>query len=469
MMIRFLRMSLVAASFALTASASATEIGLDQAIEAAVAHSPSARSQADAIAVARSEQIIGRSALRPVLTVTGDLKVWNKAQDVSFTGGGGALPELPAPTTPYEAAISGLLAGFSSPTRLQDQVTGSIGVSITQPLTELVSTRSTREGLALGIDAAEAAHDQAEQGAAIDAISAWLRLHLALAMEGSAQQSVDELAARLKQMDALVAGGAAPESDRLRLQVAQAAALQDHIVARAQVAAAKTMLATLMGLPPAERTDLTPAPVATESCQADDTPLDALVTRALEIRPEFHAAAAGSRQAELGIALAKARMWPSVSAMAAYTHLEGQGLAVKDSAFIGLNLRWNAFEWGRTHEGIAVSKARARQADHQLQALTDGLAMQIEQARQNLLATAEGQQVAAIAERQAAESLRLESARYDAGAATATDVVTAEAALHRARDQRLATGFQCLLARASLRAAVGDPLRASALTTDGGK
>jgi outer membrane protein len=456
------------AAWAVATPARAAEVSLDEAIEAAVAHSPMVRVKEAAIEVARSERTQGRAHLRPTLQVTGDIKVWNKAQEVSFSSGGGDAIVLPAPSTPYEAAIAGLLEGFSTPTRIQEQVTGSVGVSLIQPLTDLISTRSTREALALGLHAAQAGRAEATRQAAVDAVGAWLRLHLAMAMVASAEQSVAEFEPRLKQLEALVKGGVALESDRLRLQVAQAAALQDLIAARAHVKTAQTMLATTMGLAIEAAPDLTPAPVDTSTCAADATALDVLVEQAVATRPELASARATGRQAALGVDLAKARMWPSVSAMAAYTHLEGQGLAVKDSAFIGLNLRWNVFEWGATHAGIATARARSRQAEQQLEALSDMLRVQIEQARQDLHATAESQDVAAMAERLAAESLRLDSARYDAGDATATDVVTAESALHKARDQRVATGFRCLLARATLRAAVGDSLSASTLLFDGG-
>ncbi|MCB9727954.1 MAG: TolC family protein [Deltaproteobacteria bacterium] len=459
---------LLTAGLALAAPALGAEISLDQAIEAAVAHSPQVVAQEAAIDVARSERVIGRAHLRPVLQVTGDLKVWNQAQEVSFTGGGGGgLPSLPAPTTPYEAALAALLDGFSSPTRIQDQITAAFGASIMQPLTDLISTRSTREALALGLDVAQAARAEAARSAAVDAIAAWLRLHLALALERSASQSVQEYAPRLEQVDALLAGGAALQSDRLRLEVAQASAAQDLIAARAQVATAQSVLATLMGLSPEQADELRPTPVDTTRCKADTTSVDALLSRALDVRPELRGARASTRQAELGVDLARARMWPSVSAVAAYTHLEGQGLAVKDSAYVGLNLRWNAFEWGATREGITIARARSRQADQQLRALTDRLRMQIASAQQELRATAEVQGVAALAETQASESLRVESVRYGAGDATTTDVVTAEAALRRARDQRVAAGFRCLLARATLGAAVGDTLRASELFDDG--
>ncbi len=457
------------AAWAVAAPAQAAEVSLDQAIEAAVAHSPMVRVKEAAIELAKADRTVGRSRLRPTLQLTADLKVWDKAQAVSFGGLGGNTPTLPAPTTPYEAVLAGLLSGFSTPTRIQEQVTGSVGVSIIQPLTDLISTRSTREALALGLDAAQAGRVEAERQAAVDAVGAWLRLHLAIAMQASAEQSVAEFAPRLEQVDALVQGGVAIQSDRLRLQVAQAAASQDLIAARAQVKLAQTMLATVMGLSMAEADALEPAPVNVEACQADATALEVLLEQALATRPELRGARATGRQAALGVDLAKARMWPSVSAVAAYNHLEGLGLAVKDSAFVGLNLRWNVFEWGATHSGIAAARARSQQAEQQLEALTDMMRVQLEQARQELRSTAEVQGVAKLAESLAAESLRLESARFFAGDATATDVVTAEAASHKARDQRVASGYRGLLARATLRAAVGDSLSASTLLLDGGE
>lgn len=443
---------------ALAAPASAEPLTLDAAIDAALAHDPQVRASTAGVDAAVADRDSGEARFLPILRVEGNLQVWDSPTEVSFLGGGD-VPQLPPPATPYEAVVAGLIEGFGAPTRIRDQVTADLTIAIIQPLTPLLMLSDTHALLDLGVDAARLQIDAARRQAALNVTTSFIGVHLAGALERSAQSTVDELDSQLQLLDTLVAGGVARETDRLRLQVARAAAAQDVIMARSRVRMARAALASAMGR--RDHADLTLAPIPAIACRADATPVGDLQARALATRPELASVDAGARQAALAAELERNKLLPTVSAMAAYSHVEGQSLADKDTAFIGLALQWNVWEWGATRAAVTAADARARQVREQLGAVEDGVRLQVEQTATDLAAIAEGLSVAALAEEQATDGLRIETARYQAGDATATDVVTAEAALRAARDRRLAAHHQCLLAHANLRAAVGDPLSAA--------
>ena len=461
-----LRLAALTAALALAAPpAAARPVTLDEVLTAARAHDPQAKAQEAGVDAAKADRASGRARFLPLLHVEADLQVWDSPSEVSFLGGGAAVPQLPAPATPYEAVLAGLLQGFSTPTRIRDQVTSTLAVSVVQPLTPLLFMGATHEALDLGVTSAQLQVDQAQRQAALNALSGYLGVLLAEALERSANTAVAELDSQLERLAALIAGGVALESDQLRLQVARAAAQQDAIVAASRVRLARAALSTAMGLGAAG--DVTPVPLASLDCPAVTVHPAELYARAYADRPEFAALAAGARQAALGAEIKEMDLWPSLNAMLAYSHVEGQSLATKDSGFIGLALSWNAFAWGADSEAVHAARARARQVQEQFVALQDGVRLQVEQSVENLSAIVDGLKVAALAERQAEVALRLDSDRFAAGDATATDVVTAESALRQARDRHLAAQHQCLLAHANLRAAVGAPITAASILFTG--
>ncbi|TNF37745.1 MAG: TolC family protein [Deltaproteobacteria bacterium] len=440
----------------------ATPVSLDDAIQAAVGYNPQARSQKAAVDAAEADRASGRARFLPLLRVEGNVQVWDSPTEVSLAGGA-TITGLPAPTTPYEAVVAGLLDGLSTPTRIRDQVTAQLTATVVQPLTPLLFMDDTHTLLDLGVESARIGVDSARRDAALSAAKGYIAVRLSMALESSARTQMAELDAQLARLDALVQGGVARESDQLRLQVARAAAQQDVIAAAARVRLAQAALATAMGVDAGQPVETAALPDFT--CVAEATALTELQSRALQQRTELATLRTGAQQASLAASVKEMDLWPSLNAMISYTHVEGQSLADKDQGFIGLAFQWNAFEWGASSEAVAASRARARQVSEQMALVEDGVRLQVQQAQLDLQTIADSLQVAALAEHQAAESLRIESARYTAGAATATDVVTAESALREARDRRLAAEHQCLLANATLRAAVGDPITSATIIT----
>ncbi|MGM0576131.1 MAG: TolC family protein [Myxococcota bacterium] len=441
-------------------------VTLDEALRKAGEQGSRVRAADAGIEAARAQRKEGRARFLPILRTEGNLQVWDDAVDVAFAEGSDAAAQLPPPETPYEAAVAGLVGGLSEPTRIRDQVTADLTVSVIQPLDELFILRPTYDTLDLGVERARLGRKQASRESELRAASAFFQFHQARALADSARQSVEELRAQLERLEALVAGGVAKGSDRLRLRVAVAAARQDELSARNRIELARSALATAMNLPP--EAPIEPDALDDPRCAPALTDLETLYQRARKQREELADLRSATEQAELAIPAAKAELAPDVAAVASYTHLEGQSLAAQDAAFVGLTLSWNVWDWGASYQGVQAARARVRQATAGQEAAEDGVLLQVKRARLDLQTAVDSLELAGLAAKEAAESFRVVSSRYEAGDANTTDVLTAETALAEARNRRVVARYQCLVAHAELRSAVGDPLTAENLVFHGG-
>ena len=433
-------------------------VTLEQAVAAARSNTPQVRMAAAGVDQAIAEGRSGKGQLLPLLRAEANVMVWDEPTDVSFASSG-AAPDLPPPQTPYEQVLAGLLGGLSSPTRIQDQVTGSVSVSIVQPITPLFTIEQAWEAYDLGVDAARLHERSAVRQAELAAATAFTRLQQMRAMADVARLSVEELDGRIEQLDSLLRQGVVTENDRLKLRVARAAAQEQLIRTDAAVTLSGHVLAVAMGLPVGTRIE--PVPVPPGACAAPDGPgegVDALMDRAIAQRPELAELHRRQRQADLGVDLAWARLAPGLNFVGSYRHVEGQGLADPDALFVGLMLDWSVFDWGHTWYGVDVAQARRQQIVEGAAGLSDGIRLEVQQAWLDLRASAQSMAVVELAVSEAAQSYALEVKRFDAGVATTLDLLSAQTAVTSARARRVAAETRCLDARAALRAATAAPV-----------
>lgn len=435
---------ILAAGTALTPLPAAAEPGydLDEVIASARLRNPALggnQARVDAAIAARERRI---GAYGPKLVLDANVRVWDDALTFGLGGGSGA-PQLPPPTTPYEEVIAGLMAGFGEPTTVRDQVTADITVSLVQPLTPLINLSDGLDALDTQIELSEIANARLERQVVRQASEAYFRTLQAESLLVVRQDSVARLSAELEDLDALIAARVASEHDRLRLEVARAAAEQALIRARSDVELARSALALAMGLSPGE--PVAAQPPRTLAAPPPAPSLEEAYALALEHRLELSELRGQERLAEVGIEDAELAMWPSLNAMAAYTHSEGQGLSGADSFFAGLTLNWVLWEWGATWYGIDQAEAQLEIVRSQRISLERQLRLQVESAWYELKATVDSLAVAALAEGQAADAYELERMRYDSGLSTTTELLAAESAVTEARINYQAALYEALV------------------------
>jgi outer membrane protein TolC len=408
----------------------ALKITMAEAIDAALAHNPELAIAAESIAAANARTEADATLRLPLLSVRANALLWDRA------------------------IVADLGADIGKIT-IRDRLTGSIDVSVTQPLSgalvigKLVSrdraaaeaTRAQRDGLRIDV-----AYRTAE---------AYLEALQADSLSQVAEATLHQLDADLQHAKTLLQAGTLQRVDVLRLEVERARVEQQRLQADTGALGARRRLAFLLGLPDGSELalveiDTSPPPLPWTEDEA--------VHRARRDRADARAVDANRRVADLGIDISRASYFPTISAVGVYSHAVSTAVfgSAAQSAYVGVSLDWNLWDWGKRSAEADGARAASRQAHLVQHALTEQIAVDTRarwQAARTGLATLE---VAARGLAAAIEAQRLEAARFAQGAATTVAVVDAEAALAGARAQAAISRYQYLVAWMALSREVGE-------------
>ena len=144
-----------------------------------------------------------------------------------------------------------------------------------------------------------------------------------------------------------------------------------------------------------------------------------------------------------------------MSAVGAYIHNEGSLFSQVNAGYVGGVASWDVWDWGTTTSGVGEAKsARAPGAARATKSTTNQArgARSVRRRRDGERSLVVAQAAVASAE----ENFRLVKKRYEANAATSFDVVDAEGLLTQARGQQQTALYDLLIARASLKRAMGE-------------
>jgi outer membrane protein len=284
-------------------------------------------------------------------------------------------------------------------------------------------------------------------------VQAWLGLRAALELERVAWSSVEAVEQRVAVTRTRFVEGAALEADVLRLEVRAAAARDDAARARRDVERARNALAALMDARPAELEELDAAPVRVGESLAGG--LESLIERAARERSDLAALAHRARLEGFSRQANEAERLPTLGLFASYA-LDNQDPRIdtdldKYVLGVGLHLPLSA----RTAPRIDAARARERGAALELRSLALEIEREVRDAWADEGAARQTLELSGAALAAAQEAFRVLALAQDAGAATVTDVLEAQDALHRAQVRRVAAGAGVQIARARLVAAIG--------------
>jgi outer membrane protein len=309
-----------------------------------------------------------------------------------------------------------------------------------------------------GVEAAVARRD----AVAADAETTWADLRLAVQraffalaaareLEQVAARNLERAEAGLRLAEARQRAGAVPTADVLRAQAEVAAARLDTISAASRVRTAAGRLNTSIGRPAG--TGVSPAIEDAPSAEAGN--VEALTAAALEQRPELAALRRHVLAAEATWRAARASRSPHVRA-------DGS-LGLRDVDFVPETEEWQAgvsvevplFDGGARRSRIARAAAERTRAEAGVAAMELRVreevwtaVAEIERARVALVASA-----ALVRDRE--EALRVVRARYEAGSALATDLLTTQTALASAEAGLAGVRWELRQAEAVLARATG--------------
>jgi len=313
-----------------------------------------------------------------------------------------------------------------------------------------------RRAAEIGVEAAELERDAVRNAIAEAVVASYAALLAAPEQVAASRASEQAIRRALEQARAQVEAGTALDSDVLSLEARLSEASENRMRAENAIELAREGLRVLLGLPGDAPLEVRPAFRDVSIGRLPPTLDDALST-AIEQRPEIAAASRAVAVREAEVAAERAAWLPRVDAFGNYGN-DSSDLKLAhrtDNWTFGVAAEIDVFNGFRTRERVRAAESRlaaARQAERKarIDATRD--------VRTAWLGLREVRERAAFSEKALAaaeEALRLVQVQYEAGVATLTRYLEAEAAAAAARSRAIVSRFEVRRTEASLARAIG--------------
>lgn len=410
----------------------ARTLTLMEAITAAAQQNQQLRVAAFEVAVARAQLAQAKGATQPQVNAQGSYTRTQEQQPTTIVIGGFPVT-IPAPSPNLFDARLVLQYPLYTGGRLDAQI---------------ALAKANLEG-------AEATLERIKQQIVFGVRQAYFQLLLAQSGLEVAERGVTQAAENLRVARARVAAGASPRFDEVQAEVALATARQSQVRARNGIAQATQGLNALLNLPLN-----TPLVLRDRlAVQPVKDPVDALVARAIQFRPEFAELRARQQAAQAGIQLAESGGKPNVGlqANASYSNTGGfpPGTSASSNWAITLAATMNLYDGGITRERVQEAQLRLEQLRAMEAQQKQGVELEVRQAYLNLQSAGEELAGADALIAQAQEALRIANVRFQSGVGTNLEVLNALTAASQAEAAKVQALFNYNLARATLERAVG--------------
>jgi len=415
-------------------------LSLSQAVQRALEHNPDLAVDAPGQNAARQEARAGKAGYLPRVDLALD-----------YTGGNNpvyAFGTLLNQRGFTEADFA--LTALNNPDPIDNFQTR---VTAQQTIWDFGRTRERVEQAQAGVELADRGHEDHVRRTILAVIQAYYGVSLAREGWEASRVSLQSAEAIVAQAQSRFESGLSVEADLLRAQASLAGARQGEIEARGQLDEARAALNRLMGnpldAPLGDTARLTPVrfPAPAE---------DALSAEQRQKRTDYLALQAELRQAEAQVRSRKAEYYPVLAGFATW---ETDNPSIHTSGgsnwLAGISLRWNIFAGGADKAQDEAARQRLEQKRRQLAAFESVMQLQLRTALIHARSAEEQVQVSQAAERQSEESLKILQNRYDAGLATMTDLLSAEAARATARTASAEAVFRHRLSYAQVEFAAG--------------
>ncbi len=416
------------------------KLTLEQAVRRALENNPDQAADAPARAAADSGLAASRAGYRPRIDLEQSVLGGNNPVYVfgtlltqrRFTADNFALPALNTPD-PQQNLQTRLLAQ--------------------QTIWDFGRTRRQTEAARLCVEMADLWHEDHVRRTVLAVIEAYDALALAGESLEAARAAVASSEAMVQQARARVGSGLSVEADLLRSQVSLAAARQQEIQALGSRELARAGLNRLMGAP-LDQAPGEPAPLTHAAYKLPSE--DALVAELRKRRPDYLRLQAEVRQAELEVRAKESQLRPTLGAFASWEADNPSFWEAGGSNWTaGLSLRWNVYAGGADAATLRAARQRLEQKQLELKAMASAMELEVHEALIRVRSAEQQVQAMETAEAQSRESLRILRNRYEAGLATMTDLLSAEAARSAARTALAAAIYEHRVGFARLEYAAG--------------
>jgi outer membrane protein len=297
--------------------------------------------------------------------------------------------------------------------------------TLQQTIWDFGRTRNRRDQARLGVEMTDQAHQDHQRQILFAVFDGYYSTSLARTALETAHMAVRSAESIESQARARVESGLAVEADLLRSRAYLAAARQQEIQAQGQLETAQAQMNRLMGNPLnnaiGETAPLVPAGITLP-------PEEVLISEQKQHRPDYQNLLAEQHQTELAVHSRQKEFFPVVTGYGtweadnpSFSEYGGSNWAA------GISLRWNLFAGGSDAAQLDAARKRLEQKRRQIPAMESAMAFEIRRAIIQYHTAEQQVKAAQAAEAQSDEGLRILKNRYDAGLATMTDLLSAEA------------------------------------------
>lgn len=305
-------------------------------------------------------------------------------------------------------------------------------------------------GRAAAVNAARAASASREWTRAevrLNVVRAYYGAIMASEQIGALESALSAATEHHRQAQLMVDNGLATPSDALLAAVQRGQVQAGLLAAQSQAEIATAQLKLLMGM------DLRTAILLPDSLPDPGHMMS--VEPADEDRHDLMAARYGAQAAEYDVKRSNSTLLPRINAFGSSDwHTANKLFGATPSHTVGVMASWAVFSGGARGDRIAAS-ARREAAQAMLEGAEEAAELEIKKARSELSVADAQLEIARRSVVQSADALRLVERRYEAGLATAAELLSAAATNTSTQLGLTAARYRLITAEASLRHALG--------------
>jgi outer membrane protein TolC len=327
-------------------------------------------------------------------------------------------------------------------------------LSIYQPIYRGGSTRAGIDTAIAGREAVASSRERTRQAVVQQVIGAYTDAIVTRNQLDVAHDSLETAQANVRLVSDLHEAGLVVESDLLQARVRETEVREFVAAAESAVEIARAGLNLALGRDLGTPFSL---PHQIEIALDNERPLEELVRSAVDQRPDLKAGEQYVRASEMGIRSAQSGKRPELGATGmadANAEQLFDNYGTNWSVFVGA--RFTVFDGKQTHARVRQATERASRARREQQALTQSVALEVQQAFYDRRTASKRLEQTAVAIDMARASLRIVQDRYAEGLTTLLELLESENLLTQARTRDLAARRDVLLAQARLDLAVGE-------------
>ncbi|MDY0067911.1 MAG: TolC family protein [Steroidobacteraceae bacterium] len=383
---------------------------------------------------ARMDATAARAARYPTLSASGSYVQLDDAPAFDFSAAG-ILTQMPGIIDHDNAAIAS--ATVTMPLYTGGRISNDIAAAREMLRARELGETQTAQDLKLAVAIAY-----------VDVLRAQRALEVA-------DSNVASLESYAREVTSAFEREVAPRNDLLSAQVALADARQKRIRAANGLELARAAYNRRLGEPLARHVELDPT---LPDLQPDLTaqPLEQLVARALDARPELRALNAQSQALQHRADAERARGLPQVSLSGGYTYLENEVFDRDRFAVAMLGFSWAVFDGGQIRSRSSALRSASRALESRARDRESLIALDVRQAWLDVQETRSRVDVTREAVEQSEENLRITRSQYRAELVTSTRVLEAESLRVLSRTNHHDAVLDHALARYRLARAVGE-------------